>query len=130
MDSTCHFHGGSYRFNHFNRYIMKAEIKKWLPFIICIILGFLISRAIPPRQSKSYLPELIAEKDRQLKKSEEREKAAELRADAYRIEARKYIDRDTVYVNRLVSNDKKIKNIVSSVDNATKDELRKFVSDY
>lgn len=109
---------------------MKAEFKKWLPFVICLVLGFLISRAIPPRQPKTYLPELIAEKDRQVKKAEEREKAAEIRADAYRAEAKQKIDRDTVYVNRLASNDKKIKTIVSSVDNATKDELRRFVSDY
>jgi Tfp pilus assembly protein PilN len=110
--------------------MMNTEIKKWIPLAICLVLGFLLSRAIPPRQPKNYLPELIAEKDLQVRKAEEREKAAEQRAEAFRSLAQQKIDRDTVYVNRLVTNDKKIKAVVSSVDNATKDELRKFVSDY
>jgi hypothetical protein len=74
-----------------------------------------------------YYKEKIADKDKQIDDVKK-----EL------VDARRWKDsitdllmkRDTVLVTKLISNDKKQQNIITVVRDASKDELRRFVTDY
>lgn len=94
--------------------------------IAAIAGGYLLGHLIPAKQPKTYLKEYIGLLEDRVAKSERRSDSLIASAGEDRKAAQQFKDKDTVYIRQLVTNDKKLKDVINSTRDASKDELRSY----
>lgn len=105
---------------------MKLPSTNTILIVAVLAGGYLLGNLIPASKPKTYLKEFIASKDSTIAQSHRREIALIEGSAEDKAAARGFKDRDTVYITKLISNDKKLKDVINSVRDASKDELRSY----
>lgn len=90
------------------------------------LLAWNVRGCFADKKQESAIDKILELKDSSIAQSHRREIEHIKSAAEDRAKAQEFKDKDTVYIRQLVNNDKQLKDIINSVRDASKDELRSY----